>query len=148
MTTVYDVAFASHSASSYRIHQLEETLSAGLSDQCSFPSPLPCVPFVSRSELLISFNRHISVIGSPSKTDIVGPRAESDRPLLLVKITGYRLFSTALIVASAAAKVAPSFNVPILASMWSDWVVFMIVGGYVFLYNLILSFHEGYLIFY
>jgi len=61
-------------------------------------------------------------ISKPTDTNGILPSVASDRPLLLVKLTGYRLVSTTVFIAFASGKMVPSLNGSMLASSaWLEW---------------------------
>jgi len=62
-------------------------------------------------------------VSKPADTNGIGALSSvaSDRPFLLVKLTGYRLLSTTVFIAFASGKMVPSLNGSMLASVWLEW---------------------------
>ena len=123
---------------SCRIHQ--DTLSTeALSDHIdhTYPPSLPYVPSISlvyREPELLPWRLRVSK--SVDTNGIVAlSSVASDRPFLLVKLTGYRLVSTTVFIAFASGKMVPSLNGSMLASVWLEWGLAGF-GGCVFTSNL------------
>jgi hypothetical protein len=64
----------------------------------------------------------------PTNTHGVHPEAETGRPFLLVKVTGYRLFTTAVIVTFGTVKAMASLKGATVTATALDWVLGVVLG--------------------
>jgi hypothetical protein len=72
-------------------------------------------------------------LSSSSEAKPVKSNMTSKKPLLLVKLTGYRLSSTTAIIAFATTKLVPSLNRSMLPSAWlPGWTGAVFFGGCVY----------------
>jgi hypothetical protein len=63
-----------------------------------------------------------------TSTHGVHMEAETNRPFLLVKVTGYRLLTTAVIVTFGTVKAMASLKGAAVTAMALDWVLGVILG--------------------